>query len=160
MKIFEILNTNTTLTVVKDNGKSYRARAKFGGREIEFRMDRWPDDSKWNFTFVQLGDGEDDEDDDRYNEDGETYDATGDGDQLAIFAAAKKFLEDALKMLKPSVVFFEADKTKGPSRAKLYNRFIKRWKLNGYTYRKVDGDAFADYHAFIEDEYYKETQEC
>jgi hypothetical protein len=152
MKIFEILNTNTTLTVVKDTEKSYRAKAKFGEREIEFRMDKWPEHGKWNFTFVQLGD---EEDDDRYNEDGETYDATGDGDQLAIFAAAKNFLEGALKKLKPVAVFFEADKIKGQSRAKLYNRFVQRWKLSGYTYRKVDADAFADYHAFVEDAYYK-----
>lgn len=146
--IAEILDKPAQLKTVRDGDLWYRARAEIGGRELEFRLDRWPiDRDHWNFTFVELSDD---------YEDGETYDATGKGSELAVFATAKKFLENAIKTHHPKIIHFESEKSSG-SRDKLYKRFVERWHLPGYTYRKFAEDDDVTYHGFVEDEFYKKT---
>lgn len=157
MKLSEILDKAAPLTTVRDNERNLVASSIIGGRKIEFRFAGWPlpNVGKYNFTFVQVA-GDDEEDDDLYS-DGETYDKTGRGGELAVFATAKKFLEDAIAKKKPLVIYFEADKSQGESRAKLYDRFVKRWQPVGYRYRKLHNDKDTDFHAFIENEFYKKT---
>lgn len=150
MKLNEILDKPTPLQTTRENEKVWAARATFGDREIEFKLGKWPapNDNKWNFYFVELGEE---------HEDGETFNATGKGNELAVFATAKKFLEMSIQKYKPNVIYFEADKSKGGSRAQLYRKFAKRWAPPGYTHAIVHDDEHADYHAFIENAFYKKT---
>lgn len=143
MKISELLDTKRKVEIVKDTERAYYGRAEFNGVPIEFRLDRWPNDPKdgrWQFTFVAIGDEFDD---------GETYHKTGQGDELAVFATAKNFVDDFLKTVKPIALYFEADKLEGDSRSKLYNRFISRWTPAGYEHDRVYSDLEMDYHAFF-----------
>ena len=146
MRLHEILDKPVKLNVVKhDPGKSYKARGTFGDREIEFKLNSWATDREhWNFTFVELGDD--------YT-DGETFDATGKGSELAIFASAKAFLEDAIKVNNPGIIHFESEKATG-SRDKLYKRFVARWKPAGYTYREFADHSDVRYHGFVRDDIY------
>lgn len=150
MILTELLNKATPLTVLKDSDKSYKAKATFGNREIEFRFSKWPppNDNRWNFTFVELGDEDEDEDG--------TYKATGSGNELAVFATAKRFLEIAIAKYQPKVVYFEADKTQGSSRAKLYKRFTERWAPPGYKHRIMADEKDAIYHAYVEEKLHKQ----
>lgn len=150
MILSEILDTSTPLQSTKETDKVWTAQGKFGDREIEFKFAKWPEPNigRWNFTFTELGDE---------HEDGETFDATGKGNEFAIFATAKKFLEQAIAKYKPMVVYFEADKSTGDARASLYKRFTKRWVPNGYKHRIVHSEKGTDYHAYIENELYKKT---
>jgi hypothetical protein len=152
----EILDKPAKLEVYRDTDRTYRAKADINDRHLDFRLDRWPDQGKWNFTFVEV-DKTGDEDSDLWDEEGETYDATGRGNEFVIFATAKAFIEDAIKVKSPNVIYFEADKMKGPNRAKLYNRFVQRWQPPGYKHRKVHTDKNTDYHAFVEKKFYAQT---
>lgn len=144
MRLNEILDRPSELRVVKDTDRSYQADATIAGRDVRFKFTRWPGEQKgnWTLTFVQL---------DELHPDGETYRATGDGGELAVFASAKKFLEDAMAKHDPDAVYFEADKTAGESRAKLYKRFISRWHPPGYEHELVADDGHTDYHRFVKD---------
>ena len=148
MKLTEILDRPMSIKIIQQTPKSYRGIIEIGERQIEFRFSAWPEPGKWNFTFVEL--------DDEFR-DGETFGATGRGNELQIFASAKKFLEDAIKLYSPKAVYFEADKSGKDSRASLYDRFVKRWQPEGYRHRKVFADDTQDYHAFVEKSFYDET---
>lgn len=136
------------LEVTRDAERSYRAKAKFGNREIEYQFGKWPppNDNRWNFTFVELGD----------YEDGETFAPTGNGNQLEIFATAKHFLETVIKKFQPKVIYFEADKKDGKGRVNLYKRFTDRWVPPGYKHRIVADADDAVYHAYVEEKLYKQ----
>lgn len=142
MTLSEILNSNKKLSISRDTERTHYAQATFGGRVIEFRLDKFPQDPKggrWQFTFVEL---------DNDSEHGETYKKTGNGNELPIFSTAKTFLSDFIEENKPIAVYFEADKQEGSSRVKLYRRFAKRWTPTGYQHEIVHDDAEMEYHMF------------
>lgn len=146
----EVLDKASELKVIKHTEKTFRCKAIINNRDIEFRLDKWPHDitledekryTPWNFTFVELNDD---------YRDGETYDKTGSGSEFEVFASAKKFLELGIDAVSPEVILFEADKTKGLSRTKLYKRFVQRWQPAGYRYRESNiKDDEVDYYSFV-----------
>ena len=145
MKLNEILDKPIELKIIRDTDRAYQADAEINGRIIRFKFNKRPNENTWGFTFVELSDF-----DNPYGP-YETYKATGNGGQIAVFATAKKFLEDAIKKHSPDAVYFEADKTRGASRSKLYNRFVTRWHPVGYTHEIVEPNDHVDYHAFVKD---------
>jgi hypothetical protein len=149
--LWEVLDDAAPLKTGRTGDRTYRASAEIGGRTIEFRMDRWGQPVEvdgrtlmpWNFTFVELGDE---------HPQGETYAGTGRGGEFRVFATAKAFLEKAVWDREPGVIYFEADKTGGGGRGRLYQRLVRRWHPPGYSYRLVDTDKHADYHSFVRNE--------
>lgn len=147
--VLEILDKPTPFQITKNTEKAFWAKSTINGRIIAFKFGKWAGANKWAFSFVQLGDDEDEFDEG-------TFDATGSGKELEVFATAKAFLEAAIKEKKPDVVYFEASKTEGPSRAKLYKKFTSRWSPPGYKHRIVNADKDTDYHAYIQNDFYRE----
>lgn len=151
--LLEIGNNPIELKVTRDTEKSYRAKAIFGDREIEFRFNKdigFNDTkadkikNKWFLTFVELGE---------HHKNGETLNATGKGNEIAIFSTVKRFLDDSIAKFNPNVIYFEADKTKNDSRASLYKRFGKR-PPPGYKFRTINSDNSSDINAYIKNEFY------
>lgn len=150
MNIAEIVDKPAKFNITKNDENSYHASAEIGDRVIQLKLKRWrvkDNDTRWGFDFSQESkDGDD-----------ESYELTGSGNEFQVFATAKAFLEDAIQKKKPDVVYFEADKTRGESRARLYNRFTQRWQPKGYKHRIIATFDDTDYHAFIEENYYKKV---
>lgn len=70
--------------------------------------------------------------------------ATGAGDAILIFSTVIAMAGEFIQAIKPSIIYFTANKSKdGSSRAKLYDRLVKRFaeKL-GYTYAVSNEKAF------------------
>lgn len=152
MLLTELFNKAADIVLKTQNSGSIYAKVDIGGRELGFKLGKWPKDSSdpksnWTFTFVEYGDEDEDDEFDLYDE-GETYNVTGSGNEFEVFATAKKFLELAIKKVKPDVIHFEADKTFGENRAKLYTRMIKRWSPPGY-HHEIHPTEESDYYKFI-----------
>jgi len=127
MKIAEILDKKVPFEVVKDNGSTYKSTAKIGDRLIGFEADHEDDEGTWEAVFYQT------------DLDGNSmkFHATGEGNELEVFSMVKASLLDFVQKQKPVKLYFSAAKTeKDTTRASLYDRLIKRFKLPGYTYER------------------------
>lgn len=80
-----------------------------------------------------------------FTDDSSGYHLSGKGGELKIFAAAKKILTDIIKERNPSVISFEADKTTGNSRDRLYRRFLQRWTPPGYEFKELSDAHSANF---------------
>lgn len=148
MNLFELSNSPSSIDIFKNTERHFYGRSTINDRQLLFKLDRWPYDSdeKWNFVFIEL-----DDDEDEYG-DG-TFKKTGSGKEFEVFATVKAFLEMAIREKKPDVVFFEASKTEGLSRAKLYASLVKRWIPSNYIHKIVGDEADVIYHALVSKEY-------
>ena len=74
-----------------------------------------------------------------------SYAATGEGDQMRVFATVLDATKKFIKKVKPEKMNFTASKLKGNSRANLYKRLVSRFASEmGYTVDSITSDKRDD----------------
>lgn len=135
MKLNEILNKKVEFDVVEDTKSIYKTSATIAGRQIVFTAthnDHAATEGKWEVEFTEMFDD---------GSDG-THDLTGAGGELEVFAMVKGSIEALIKKHKPELISFTADKRNGKNnRASLYDRFLKRFMIRGYSYERLEGGS-------------------
>lgn len=133
MKLLEILDKKITNFEVHDEEDSHggnvlQIAAKIGDRKIQFHGESVLHDKKthWEINFSE-------EKADKKH----TYELTGSGNEFAVFAFIKQCMEILINKHHPDTIYFTADKADGESRAKLYEKLLRK-NLKGYNLRVND----------------------
>jgi hypothetical protein len=132
MKLNEILSKKIDYEIIDDDEWSFRTKATVGDRVIIvecLRKDNL-DDNEWSVAFAEMDD-----------EDNGTFTATGKGKEFEVFALVKDVLTEFVKKQKPDRIEFTASKENDKdNRGDLYERFLKRFKIPGYSYERMKGE--------------------
>jgi hypothetical protein len=137
MKLDEILNKKIDYEVVRSSGSVFHTQAEINGRTINFGAVE-EGNGEWELEFNEKKNGRN------------TYVATGSGGELEVFSMVKASIEEFVQRYHPRVMFFTADKEDGKTtRADLYDRLAKRFKIPGYTYKRIK-DEKHDVFSFVE----------
>jgi hypothetical protein len=130
MLVQEILDKKIKYDVVKQNSTLFITRSTIGGRVITFTA-LIDDDSAgcWEIAF-----SENQIDALPHHR---TFGTTGSGNELEVFSMVKDSILEFVSRYNPVKFYFTADKPveRGGSnnRANLYDRLIKRFKIDGYS---------------------------
>lgn len=145
MKLQEILDSKVPYEVVTSTARTFRAKAKIGGRYITFEADDNMNGG-WDIQFSET-DGDEGS--------SPAFGKTGRGNELAVFSMVSAAFKEFLDRYHPPAITFTADKDdKGSdTRAKLYrkllDKYLKGWtrdeieyrKSTHFTYTKEDPDS-------------------
>lgn len=131
MKLNEILNKKIDYEVVRAVGTLFHTQATINDREIHFSaIDE--EDGSWELSFGEKKAG------------GKvSYGKTGSGGELEVFSMVKASIEEFVQRYQPEQMHFTADKDgdeKGNTRADVYERLMKRFKIPGYSFKRVKRD--------------------
>lgn len=124
MLINELMDTKIKGRVIKDTKNHYHVKALIGGRYIQFEAMK-AEEGVWSVSFLEL-----DEDGD------ETTYPTGSGSELKVFSFVVDCFEEMVIKHRPNLFIFTAEhegknQTRN-SRAELYKRLFKKFKMRNY----------------------------
>jgi len=132
MKLNEILDKKIDYKVIDDTEFRFAAEGMVGDRRIivECILKDRIDEDFWSVAFAEMDD-----------EDNGTFTATGSGKEFEVFGLVRDVLVEFVKKHNPERIEFTANKEndKG-NRGNLYERFLKRYKVPGYTYERIEGE--------------------
>lgn len=129
MKLHELLNRKVDYKVLTKTGREFSTGAKIGDRDIVFTALYASDGNYWNVEFEE------------FSKDAEhgTYDQTGSGNELEVFAMVKDSMLEFVKEYEPSEIYFSASKKDDKdNRADVYEKMVKRFKVPGYTMTRAN----------------------
>lgn len=127
MKLNELMNSKVDYEVVKAHGGVFHTQAKINGRIIDFSAIEEMD-GEWEIAFGEK------------NENGKTsYGLTGGGAAAEVLAMVKDSILEFVERYQPEKMYFTADKDNGKdSRARVYERMIRRFNIPSYKYSTGD----------------------
>jgi hypothetical protein len=123
MRLTELFSTSPQHEVVDVDEKLYSEVSHIGGREVIFECELNQLDDSWEIAFHEV-----------IKKNGKeeiTNKKTGSGSELQVFSFIIEAIKRFIKKYKPEVFYFSAT-DKEPSRAKLYQRLVNRWKVPNY----------------------------
>lgn len=125
MKLIEVLNSTTDITVVTDTEQCYQTRFTVGDQTYLFCADM-VSSSACDVEFGLLSDGE------------RRHDVTGTGNAFAVFAAVQQCVKNLVRA-RPKLRNIEfTSKTSEVSRCKLYDRIVRKLHIPSWNVsRKV-----------------------
>jgi len=127
MKLNEILNRKVDYEVTSKTDVLFRAKAEIGNREIIFEAKYDKQGKFWDIGFKER------------NDDGITYDTSGSGNEFEVFAMVKDCITEMIAHYKPDTLIFSADMGGDyDTRADVYERLMKKFKVPGYTVTRKD----------------------
>lgn len=135
MKLNELLNSKVRYEVIEDSSYTFATRAKIGDRYIVFYAGDQSGEGRWEIEFKEaktdklMGKS--------------TFDLTGSGNELEVFAMVKDSIKELIATRKPEQIGFIADKADGSSRAQMYERLLKKFTPPGYEFERKDEDKHA-----------------
>ena len=128
MYLRELLDSKVEYEVKSNTSGRFWIQSEINGRLISVFFYCDPGDA-WELSFGEKA--KRDENNDRVFW---SHAKSGSGGELKVFALVKTAIEEFLKIRKPKSIFCSS--TKGGSRAKLYERLLKR--IPGYTLSKEE----------------------
>lgn len=134
MKLNELLDKALPFDVKINDEVYFYVEFTVGDRKITFTGENEAadinyDDGEWSVSFAELKNGR------------QSYDKTGSGNEIQVFATLKSIFQQFIKDRDPEVITFSADKKDG-NRAKLYARMFKKNLPSGWELQSEPG---ADY---------------
>lgn len=130
MLITEILDKTVYYTVVKQESHLFKTACMINRRKIVFECfmdDGTPDVWEGQFWEEKKGKIE--------------YGMSGSGGELEVIKFAQQTLLELIKIYNPKKIMFDAAHDSGKSgktRGNVYERLIKRIKVSGYSYERID----------------------
>jgi hypothetical protein len=134
MLLSEILNRKIDYKITNATRRDFNTEAIIGNRKIMFDADS-DNGLSWEVSFLEK---------DLKSTSSRSYDVTGSGNELEVFSMVKDSILELIKKYDPNEISFNASKKEGnATRANLYDRLIKRFKIPGYSYRRDETSANA-----------------
>lgn len=131
MLIAELLNKKVDYEVSRATSDYFEAIAEIGSRTIRFSADKVDVEENgdvWEVEFAEYVPGK-----------RQTYQLTGSGNELEVFAMVKDCMLELVQRYQPYKLKFTADKDNGKDkRGNTYERLIKRFKMPGYSYERTE----------------------
>jgi len=142
MLLAEILNKKVEFEITNSGRKDFNTEAVIGNRKIMFDAES-DNGLSWDVVFYER--------DLNSHPASRSYSVTGSGKELEVFSMVKDSLLELIKQKNPDEISFTADKKGGnTTRADLYDRLVKRFKVPGYSYTR-DTSSSNDYFLLRKD---------
>lgn len=113
-ELLEALNTSVDYKIVRAAPRFFRTRATIGNRDIVFTADTQGSDL-WEVDFKEVSDTD------------STFQATGSGNELQVFAMVETSLKEFVARYAPDKIMFSAkEENSKNTREKVYTRLMNR----------------------------------